>query len=49
MYVVDESEERRGQAAANTVFGNQASVLVGDFLLQFLGKGSITRVTETFR
>lgn len=30
--VVDESEERRGQAAANTVFGNQASVLVGDFL-----------------
>lgn len=30
--VVDESEERRGQAAANLVFGNQASVLVGDFL-----------------
>jgi len=30
--VVDESEERRGQKAANLVFGNQASVLVGDFL-----------------
>lgn len=30
--VVDESEERRGQEAANLVFGNQASVLVGDFL-----------------
>lgn len=30
--VVDQSDERRGQAAANAVFGNQASVLVGDFL-----------------
>ena len=30
--VVDESEQRRGQEAANLVFGNQASVLVGDFL-----------------
>ena len=30
--VVDESLERRGKAAANLVFGNQASVLVGDFL-----------------
>ena len=30
--VVDESYERRGQKAANLVFGNQASVLVGDFL-----------------
>lgn len=30
--VVDESDERRGQKSANTVFGNQASVLVGDFL-----------------
>ena len=30
--VVDESEERRGQKAANLIFGNQASVLVGDFL-----------------
>ena len=30
--VVDESSLRRGQAAANAVWGNQASVLVGDFL-----------------
>ena len=30
--VVDESDLRRGQASANAVFGNQASVLVGDFL-----------------
>jgi octaprenyl-diphosphate synthase len=30
--VVDESGERRGQKTANIVFGNQASVLVGDFL-----------------
>ncbi|HTK85983.1 MAG TPA: polyprenyl synthetase family protein [Patescibacteria group bacterium] len=30
--VVDESIERRGQDSANVVFGNQASVLVGDFL-----------------
>ncbi len=30
--VVDESELRRGRASANAVFGNQPSVLVGDFL-----------------
>ncbi|MBN8522178.1 MAG: polyprenyl synthetase family protein [Alphaproteobacteria bacterium] len=30
--VVDESHERRGQKSANVVFGNTASVLVGDFL-----------------
>ncbi len=30
--VVDESGLRRGRPTANTVFGNQASVLVGDFL-----------------
>ncbi|NNC76409.1 MAG: octaprenyl diphosphate synthase [Woeseiaceae bacterium] len=30
--VVDSSERRRGQDSANAVFGNQASVLVGDFL-----------------
>lgn len=30
--VVDESALRRGQDTANSVFGNQASVLVGDFL-----------------
>jgi octaprenyl-diphosphate synthase len=30
--VVDSSERRRGRDTANSVFGNQASVLVGDFL-----------------
>lgn len=30
--VVDASELRRGQETANAVFGNEASVLVGDFL-----------------
>ncbi|NKI35940.1 octaprenyl-diphosphate synthase [Wenzhouxiangella sp. XN79A] len=30
--VVDESDRRRGQQAAHTVWGNAASVLVGDFL-----------------
>jgi octaprenyl-diphosphate synthase len=30
--VVDESELRRGRSTANTLFGNAASVLVGDFL-----------------
>ncbi len=30
--VVDESELRRGQKTANALFGNAASVLVGDFL-----------------
>lgn len=30
--VVDESALRRGQATANTLFGNAASVLVGDFV-----------------
>jgi octaprenyl-diphosphate synthase len=31
--VVDESDLRRGKAAARMIWGNQASVLVGDFLL----------------
>src|ERR1041385_8343929 len=31
--VVDESEMRRGKLAARLVWGNEASVLVGDFLL----------------
>jgi len=31
--VVDESKLRRGLATANEIFGNKASVLVGDFLL----------------
>ncbi|HEY8964063.1 MAG TPA: polyprenyl synthetase family protein [Alphaproteobacteria bacterium] len=30
--VVDESAQRRGKPAANTVYGNKESVLVGDFL-----------------
>src|SRR5262245_63031903 len=30
--VVDESNLRRGQATANALFGNAASVLVGDFV-----------------
>lgn len=30
--VVDESDLRRGHASANTLWGNQASVLVGDYL-----------------
>ena len=30
--VVDESAMRRGRATANTLFGNAASVLVGDFV-----------------
>jgi octaprenyl-diphosphate synthase len=30
--VVDESTQRRGKDSANMVFGNQSSVLVGDFL-----------------
>ena len=31
--VVDESDTRRGKTSANTIWGNEASVLVGDFLL----------------
>jgi len=30
--VIDEADMRRGLAAANTIWGNEASVLVGDFL-----------------
>jgi octaprenyl-diphosphate synthase len=30
--VVDNSDERRGKKSANIIFGNEASVLVGDFL-----------------
>ena len=30
--VVDESDQRRGKSTANALFGNAASVLVGDFL-----------------
>lgn len=31
--VVDDSAERRGQAAEHTLFGNKVAILVGDFLL----------------
>lgn len=31
--VVDESEERRGQASVNAIYNNKVSVLVGDYLL----------------
>ena len=31
--VVDESDVRRGKQSARLIWGNQASVLVGDFLL----------------
>ena len=31
--VVDDAELRRGNASANSIWGNEASVLVGDFLL----------------
>lgn len=34
--VVDESTLRRGLESANALFGNKASVLVGDFLLHVL-------------
>ncbi len=48
--VVDESQLRRGLASANAVFGNKASVLVGDFLFArafqlMVGDGSL-RVLE---
>ncbi len=30
--VIDDSDQRRGKASAHTIFGNEATVLVGDFL-----------------
>lgn len=48
--VVDKSTQRRGQDTANEVFGNQASVLVGDFLysrsFQLLAKRANIPVTR---
>jgi len=48
--VVDESELRRGQVTANSVFGSAASVLVGDFLysrsFQMMVQMSKMRVME---
>lgn len=31
--IVDESNERRGQASVNAIYGNKEAVLIGDFLL----------------
>ena len=39
--VVDESDMRRGQKSANAVFGNQASVLVGDFMFSQIGRAHV--------
>lgn len=52
--VVDGSEIRRGQDAANLVFGNQVTVLVGDFLFSrafqlMVGDGSIDGSIEVLR
>ncbi|MFT8242445.1 polyprenyl synthetase family protein [Roseomonas sp. BN140053] len=48
--VVDESALRRGQASANALFGNKASVLVGDFLFarafQLMTQDGSLRVLE---
>ncbi len=48
--VVDESELRRGQKTANALFGNAASVLVGDFLytraFQMMGELHSQRVID---
>lgn len=48
--VVDKSTQRRGHDTANEVFGNQASVLVGDFLysrsFQLLAKRANVPVTR---
>jgi octaprenyl-diphosphate synthase len=48
--VVDESSQRRGKQTANAVFGNAASVLVGDFLysraFQMMVKCGNLRVME---
>ena len=49
--VVDESELRRGNKTANALFGNAASVLVGDFLysraFQMMVSGNNMRVMQT--
>lgn len=49
--VVDESELRRGQATASAMFGNAASVLVGDFLysraFQMMVEAGDMRVMQT--
>lgn len=49
--VVDESELRRGRETANSLFGNAASVLVGDFLysraFQMMVEANDMRVMQT--
>jgi octaprenyl-diphosphate synthase len=49
--VVDESELRRGRETANSMFGNAASVLVGDFLysraFQMMVEANDMRVMQT--
>ena len=48
--VVDQSKRRRGQKSANELWGNQASILVGDFLysraFQLLAQRSHTSVIQ---
>ena len=48
--MVDGSQKRRGRATANNVFGNQASVLVGDFVysraFQMMAMAGSQRVME---
>lgn len=41
--IVDESDERRGQASVNASYGNKVAVLVGDFLLST----SLEKAAET--
>ena len=41
--IVDESEERRGQAAVHSQYGNKVAVLVGDFLLS----SSLEKASQT--
>lgn len=41
--VVDESDERRGQASVNASYNNKVAVLVGDFILS----SALLRVSET--
>src|SRR5206468_9436712 len=49
--VVDESSLRRGHATANAIYGNAASVLVGDFLysrsFQLMDREKHSRVPNT--
>ena len=39
--VVDESDRRRGRETANTIWGNKASVLVGDYLFSRAFEGMV--------